>query len=133
MTEYHEPLENLPEKTRDLHRALKSLMEELEAVDWYSQRVAATKDEDLRAVLTHHADEEIEHACMLLELLRRREPKWDANLRKYLFTTAPITDVEKGAGTSGLSDGDLGLRDLGRTPSRQESRDETPGGKEGGA
>jgi uncharacterized protein len=114
MSEYHEPYELLPDDARDLHRAVKSLMEELEAVDWYNQRVAASGDEALKTVLSHHRDEEIEHACMLLEWLRRRSPKWDENLRNYLFTEAPITEVEESLEKGGGPDApaDLGLRNL---------------------
>jgi ferritin-like protein len=82
---------------REVHRALTSFKEELEAVDWYNQRWAASKDETLRAVLAHNRDEEIEHACMTLEWLRRNVPKFDEHLRTYLFTQAPITEVEKAA------------------------------------
>lgn len=91
---YHEPLEVLPEPTRDLHRAIRSLMEELEAVDWYQQRVDATTDAELGAILAHNRDEEIEHAMMVLEWLRRRSPKFDAEMRTYLFAQGAITEVE---------------------------------------
>ena len=76
------------------HRAILSLMEELEAVDWYDQRVAATDDEALRAILVHNRDEEKEHAAMALEWLRRQDPVFDAHLRKYLFTEGPIGERE---------------------------------------
>ena len=92
---YHEPVELLTEETRDIHRAIESLMEELEAVDWYQQRVDATKDEDLKAILGHNRDEEIEHAMMVLEWIRRRVPKFDAHARTYLFTAGAITELEK--------------------------------------
>jgi uncharacterized protein len=75
----------------DKHRAIVSLMEELEAVDWYDQRVAATADEELKAVLAHNRDEEKEHAAMVLEWLRRHDPKLDTNLRKYLFSEEPLS------------------------------------------
>jgi len=78
----------------DRHRAIVSVMEELEAVDWYDQRAAATADDELRAVLTHNRDEEKEHAAMALEWLRRQDPVFDAHLRKYLFTEGPIGDRE---------------------------------------
>jgi ferritin-like protein len=74
----------------DKHRAITSLMEEFEAVDWYDQRVAATADEELKAVLAHNRDEEKEHAAMVLEWLRRQDPVLDRNLRKYLFTDQPF-------------------------------------------
>ena len=95
MTAYHEPLTEIDEKARDIHRALNSLKEEIEAVDWYHQRVVASKDESIKAVLAHNRDEEIEHACMMIEWLRRNMPQWDEELKTYLFTTAPITQVEE--------------------------------------
>ena len=98
---YHEPLEALPASTRDLHRAISSLMEELEAVDWYQQRVDATSDAELAAVLAHNRDEEIEHASMVLEWIRRRFPKFDAELRTYLRSEGPITEVESQATEGG--------------------------------
>ena len=91
----HEAAELLDEATIDRHRAITSLVEELEAVDWYDQRVKATKDPSLAAVLAHNRDEEKEHACMTLEWLRRHDPVLDAHLRTYLFTSEPITEVEK--------------------------------------
>lgn len=99
MSEYHEPYELLSPQTRDLHRAIKSLMEELEAVDWYQQRVDVCGDEELKKVLAHNRDEEIEHACMTLEWLRRTVPKWDEQLRTYLFQDekVSIVDVEDAA------------------------------------
>jgi ferritin-like protein len=93
----HEPVEKLSAETIDYHRAMVSLMEELEAVDWYNQRVDATDDEDLAAVLAHNRDEEKEHAAMALEWLRRRDPVLDQQLRTYLFTDGPITEVEEAA------------------------------------
>lgn len=98
---YHEPLDALSASTRDLHRALASLMEELEAVDWYQQRVDATSDADLAAVLAHNRDEEIEHASMVLEWIRRHHPKFDAELRTYLYSAGPITEVESEATEGG--------------------------------
>ena len=83
----HEPAELLGEETIDRHRAFTSLIEELEAVDWYDQRVHATKDSSLAEVLAHNRDEEKEHASMTLEWLRRRDPVLDTHLRTYLFTT----------------------------------------------
>ncbi len=91
----HEPLDRLDEHTIDRHRAITSLMEELEAVDWYDQRVAATRDPSLAAVLAHNRDEEKEHAAMTLEWLRRHDPVLDRNLKTYLFTEEPITEVEE--------------------------------------
>jgi ferritin-like protein len=86
---------NLSAATKDMHRAIVSLIEELEAVDWYQQRAEACTDDDLRKVLEHNRDEEIEHAMMNLEWLRRRVPTFDKNIRKYLLTTGPITEIEK--------------------------------------
>jgi ferritin-like protein len=87
---YHEPIEELSDETRDMHRAIISLMEELEAVDWYNQRVDACKDKELAAILAHNRDEEKEHAAMVLEWIRRRDPRFDKELKDYLFTTEEI-------------------------------------------
>jgi hypothetical protein len=87
---YHEPIEELPEDVRDMHRAIISLMEELEAVDWYKQRVAACKDKELRAILAHNRDEEKEHASMVLEWIRRHDQRLDKELRGYLFSDKTI-------------------------------------------
>ncbi len=97
--EYHEPYELLDEDTRNYHRAIKSIMEELEAVDWYHQRVATCTDPELKKLLAHNRDEEIEHACMALEWLRRNMPGWDHMLRTYLFQdeNVSIVDTEKAA------------------------------------
>jgi uncharacterized protein len=94
---YHEDLERLRPETVDLHRAVQSLVEELEAADWYNQRVDAADDDDLRAVLRHNRDEEKEHAAMTLEWWRRHDPVLDAHLRTYLFTEGPITELESEA------------------------------------
>ena len=88
---YHEPVNELSGETRDYHRAIVSLMEELEAVDWYNQRVDACKDKELKAILAHNRDEEKEHAAMTLEWIRRRDPVFDEHLREFLFTDKPIT------------------------------------------
>ena len=87
---YHEALEELSPQTKDMHRAITSLMEELEAVDWYNQRVDVCKDEDLKAILAHNRDEEKEHAAMVLEWIRRQDPTFDKELRDYLFTDKTI-------------------------------------------
>lgn len=103
----HEPREQLQGRTIDHHRAVTSLMEELEAVDWYDQRVDATDDETLAEVLAHNRDEEKEHAAMTLEWLRRRDAKLDEHLRTYLFSEGPIVAIEEeaeatdGSGTAG--------------------------------
>ncbi len=87
---YHEPVEELSDEARDMHRAIVSLMEELEAADWYGQRVDVCKDEELKAILRHNMNEEIEHAAMVLEWIRRRNGRLDAELREYLFSDGPI-------------------------------------------
>jgi ferritin-like protein len=89
---FHESPEELTPLTRDMHRAIRSLMEELEAIDWYQQRFDGTADEALKTILAHNRDEEKEHASMILEWIRRRDPAFDAHLKKYLFTTLPITE-----------------------------------------
>ena len=112
----HEPAELLGEATIDRHRAFTSLIEELEAVDWYDQRVNATKDSSLADILAHNRDEEKEHASMTLEWLRRRDTVLDRNLRTYLFTTEPVTEVEAEAEAEGepasVSSGSLGIGSL---------------------
>jgi uncharacterized protein len=90
---FHEPLELLGEASLDYHRAMTSLCEELEAIDWYDQRVQATTDESLASVLAYNRDDEKEHASMLLEWLRRRDGAFDTQLRKFLFSSGPITEV----------------------------------------
>jgi uncharacterized protein len=122
MTQYHEPPQELAPKDRDIVRALMVLKEEIEAVNWYHQRVATGADEELKNTIQHHLDEEIEHAVMILEWLRRNVSTWDEMLRTYLFTEAPLTAVEEaavaGQAPDGKSDGasgssqDLGLGSL---------------------
>jgi ferritin-like protein len=87
---YHEPVENLSVETRDMHRAIISLMEELDAVNAYNQRADACKNSDLKAILEHNRDEEKEHASMLLEWIRRRDTSFSDELKDYLFTEKPI-------------------------------------------
>jgi uncharacterized protein len=117
-TTLHEPADVIGGDVVDRHRAIVSIGEELEAIDWYDQRAAATNDLALRAVLEHNRDEEKEHAMMTLEWLRRRDAALDRHMRTYLFTDAPVTAIEEAAesgdadGSAG--DGDLGLRGLGR-------------------
>ncbi len=94
---YHEPLELLSEETKNRHRAIVSLKEELEAVDWYQQRAEACSDPELRAVLTHNKNEEIEHAMMTLEWLRRNDGIFAANITAYIGSSGPIVAVEQGA------------------------------------
>ncbi len=87
---YQEPENELSDQVRDTHRALESLKEELEAVDWYNQRVDVCKDQDLKAILTHNRDEEKEHAAMILEWLRRTDSAVENELKDYLFTDKTI-------------------------------------------
>lgn len=119
----HEERSQLTEAVIDRHRAIVSLMEELEAVDWYDQRVTATTDPHLRDILAHNRDEEKEHAAMNLEWLRRNDAKLDEHLRTYLFTDVPVTEVEEeatgaegdgadGGHVSDVATGDLGIRSL---------------------
>lgn len=118
----HEDPSKLKPETVDRHRAVVSLMEELEAVDWYDQRVDAATDDELRAILAHNRDEEKEHASMILEWLRRNDPKFDEHLRTYLFTTGDVTEIEEeaehggaagnGGGTGGAANGSLGIGSL---------------------
>jgi hypothetical protein len=84
---YHEPVEELSDETRNMHRAIVSLME---AVDWYNQRADACKDPELKAILAHNRDEEKEHAAMALEWIRRNDPVFDKELKDYLFTDKTI-------------------------------------------
>lgn len=91
---YHESIDELSDETRDMHRAIVSLMEELEAVDWYNQWVDACRDEELRVILAHNRDEEKEHAAMVLEWIRRRDPTMDKELKDYLFTEGSIASLE---------------------------------------
>lgn len=104
----HEP--GLPPDVIDRHRAIVSIIEELEAVDWYDQRAAATSDPELAAVLAHNRDEEKEHAAMTLEWLRRHDAVLDRMLRTYLFTDLPVVDVEH------ASEGGTGSDAAGATP-----------------
>ena len=95
--EWHEDYGKMSEATLNFSRALKSLQEELEAVDWYNQRVEVTKDDQLRRILAHNRDEEIEHAMMALEYLRRINPVFDKHMRTYLFTEGDILEIEEKA------------------------------------
>jgi ferritin-like protein len=90
----HEQVDDLSEQTRDTHRAIVSLIEELEAVDWYNQRADACKDKELKAILVHNRDEEKEHAAMLVEWLRRNDVAFSKELKDYLFKDKPIAELE---------------------------------------
>lgn len=105
---YHEPYEILSAKTRDRHRALISLIEELEAVDWYDQRAEACTDPALKEVIIHNRDEEIEHAMMTLEWLRRTSPEFAEHAKTYLFSEGPITEIEERAKEGGAEQADGG-------------------------
>ncbi|SRR6266404_2802830 len=93
--EWHEDYEQMSDAALNFSRAVKSVQEELEAVDWYNQRAEATKDEQLRNILLHNRDEEIEHAMMMLEYLRRISPVFNKHMRTYFFTKEDITKIEK--------------------------------------
>lgn len=109
---YHEPYEVLSEETRNMHRALVSLMEELEAIDWYQQRADACTDGELREILLHNKREEMEHAMMTLEWIRRRDADFDRMSRTYLYTEGPITGIEE-HDTEGETGGGGGTQSLG--------------------
>ncbi len=110
----HEPEDSLSPETVDRHRAITSVQEELEAIDWYDQRVDATSDTELAGILAHNRDEEKEHAAMTLEWLRRRDPVLDRHLRTYLFTTEPVLGLEDRAPgpATGHGEGSLGIGHL---------------------
>jgi len=116
VTQYHEPAEKLRADTLEMHRALRSLIEELDAVDWYAQRIDASDDAELAALLAHNRDEEKEHASMMLEWLRRHDPKLDEHLRTYLFTNKPLLEIEEEAegkdGGGSNDDGSLRIGSL---------------------
>jgi hypothetical protein len=111
----HEAREDITPATLDRHRGIVSLMEELEAMDWYQQRIDATIDPELTAVLEHNREEETEHAAMSLEWLRRHDAALDEHLREYLFTEGSIVALEEaveGGGGSAPGDGSLGIGSL---------------------
>ncbi len=113
----HEDRGDLSPGTLDRHRGIVSLMEELEAMDWYAQRIEAAGDPELASVLAHNRDEETEHAAMSLEWLRRRDPVLDEHLRQYLFTEGSIVAREDAAESGvadggGSGDGSLGIGSL---------------------
>ncbi len=121
-TTLHEDAERLGAEVIDRHRAIVSVMEELEAVDWYDQRAKATGNADLRAILEHNRDEEKEHAAMVLEWLRRGDAALSGHLKTYLFTEGPITEIERESEDAGdaspESDGSLGIGSLRGEPSK---------------
>ncbi len=95
MENYHEPPSELSVETRDFMRALVTLKEEIEAIDWYQQRLTVTSDQHLKKILKHNQHEEMEHACMALEWLRRNMDGWDKKMKKYLFTERDILKIEE--------------------------------------
>ena len=103
--------QGLPEDVKNVHRAIASLIEELEAINWYHQRVAVTDDAELKSILAHNRDEEVEHACMALEWLRRQMPQFDEQLRTFLFTNGPVAHMGHGA-EPGAASGSLGIGSL---------------------
>lgn len=116
-TTFHENEDTLKPETKDRHRAIVSIMEELEAVDWYDQRIDAAHDDELRAILAHNRDEEKEHAAMALEWLRRRDAKLDEHLRNYLFIDKSVLEREEelehgDAGSGNSAEGSLGIGSL---------------------
>jgi uncharacterized protein len=126
---FHEAVESLRPATLDRHRAIESIMEELEAVDWYDQRVDAAGDPELAAILAHNRDEEKEHAAMTLEWLRRHDPVLDQHLHTYLFTSGSVLAIEHEAGADGASaggaDGSLGIGGLRATGSLTNTPEES--------
>ncbi|MEO7094514.1 MAG: ferritin-like domain-containing protein [Polyangiales bacterium] len=125
---YHESEALLSDATKDMHRAIVSLMEELEAIDWYQQRADVTTDAELKAVLIHNKNEEIEHAMMGLEWIRRHSPEFDANCRTYLFTQGPITEIEeKETGGEGPASG-AGAKGKGKGEPKDKGKASGPSG-----
>ncbi len=117
MSQYHEPPEELPAHIRDYTRILVSLKEEIEAVDWYNQRIELATNDMAKRILEHNRDEEMEHACMALEWLRRNMSGWDDAMRTYLFTERDILELEdeamggtEGGGSQSAGNGDLHIR-----------------------
>jgi ferritin-like protein len=113
----HEPADTLSDESIDRHRAIVSIQEELEAIDWYDQRVQAATDAELAEILAHNRDEEKEHAAMTLEWLRRHDPSLDAHLRTYLFSTGSVIEeehieVEHETQGAGPTAGSLGIGSL---------------------
>lgn len=100
---------DLSPEARHAHRALASLQEELEAIDYYNQRMDRSEDADLKAILAHNRNEEMEHASMLIEWLRRNMPPFDTAMKTYLLTSKPIAEIEAGAGDSSAPDASLGI------------------------
>ena len=104
---YSEPYDKMDSKTLDISKAITSLREELEAVDWHNQRVVTATDEELKRIMAHNRDEEKEHAAMLIEWIRRNMDEWDKELKDYLFTSAPLGEHEDPAGGEHTSESSL--------------------------
>lgn len=122
----HEARSDLDAATIDRHRAIVSIQEELEAIDWYDQRVKGATDAELREILAHNRDEEKEHAAMVIEWLRRHDAKFDEMLRTYLFSEGDIARVEEAKeagdtaeGEGAIADGSLGIGSLKGTPDNE--------------
>lgn len=113
MQDYHEPANELSAKTRDQARALNSFKEEIEAIDWYNQRIELAEDENLKEILIHNRNEEMEHAIMMLEWLRKNMDNWDKMIKDYLYTDGKVhgeedeDDDEKPGSAAGLNIGKL--------------------------
>ncbi len=112
----HAPRDRLSRETIALHHAIVSVMEELDAIDWYRQRADDAENETLKGLLLHNMREEMEHASMLLEWIRRHNADFDRFLRLYLFTEAPILEIEdeseKGGGKDAGGSRDRNQRGL---------------------
>lgn len=130
---YHEPLELLSEDTKNTHRAIVSLMEELEAIDWYQQRAEACTDPELSAVLTHNKNEEVEHAMMTLEWLRRKVPIFDDNIGTYINSSGPILEVEESLTSGASGKGEGGSGSGGKVQGGAGGKGEGGASKKGGA
>lgn len=97
-----------------MHRAIVSVIEELEAIDWYQQRADACSDDALRSILLHNKNEEVEHALMVMEWIRRGSPVLDEMARRYLFTEGPVVAIEDddGSDVAAIADRSLGVGSL---------------------
>jgi len=113
MGDYHESYDALDEQTKNMTRALNSLKEEIEAIDWYNQRVALATDAELKEIMAHNRDEEIEHAIMTLEWLRKNMAGWDEEMKNYLFKQGNIAHMEDSKGNSEESDDNISDQDDG--------------------
>lgn len=91
---YHEPIDELTDETRDMHRAVQSLMEEFEAMDWYNQRVDACKNPDLKKILIHNRDDEKEHAAMLLQWIRKHDVRFEKELQEWVLDAKDLNQHE---------------------------------------